>query len=137
MAVGLGQHERDSSPHRGEADGSGDVAAAAHHRRRPQLVEQPSGGAHGGGGLQQRTDGLERVRAAQPLDVDLAQLEAGLRHELALGPLAPDEDDARAVSPQLAGHRQRRHHVPGRPARCDHVGRPGHQRGIVPDRARR
>jgi hypothetical protein len=49
--------------------------------------------------LQQGTRRLDRVAAADPLDVEPAQLVARLRHELGFGALAPGEDDLVAVSP--------------------------------------
>ena len=69
-----------------------------------------------------------------PLDADRVERVAGRRDELRLGALAADERDLGALSPQRVGHRDGRHHVPGRPARRDHDPRSAHR---PPSRARR
>ncbi len=90
--------------------------------------------------LSGRAQRLQRIRPAEPLDGDRAQLVAGTRDELALGPLAADEHHARrgaGASPQRVGHRQGRNDVPRRSPGCDDVGRRAHRLVIVPYRGRR
>ena len=134
VAVGLAEHERDAAARRGEPDGPGDVAAAAEDRGGPQLVEHPrrprARRAATSASARAAFSGLLRLRPSTSMR---AQLVAGRRDELALGALAADEDDARAVSPQLGGDRQRRNHVPGCPARLRSR---RSARASVPDRAR-
>ena len=63
------------------------------------------------------------LRRSSPLHRQELDRVAGGRHELRLGALAgADPDDVGAASPQLVCDRQRRHDVPGGPARCDHDG---------------
>ena len=66
-----------------------------------------------------RPRGPQRVATVQPGHADRVQLVAGGRDQLRLRPLATDEDDVGALSPQRAGDRQRRHDVPRRPAGGD------------------
>ena len=59
-----------------------------------------------------------------------AQLVAGRRHQLELGPLAADEHDLGALSSQRVGDRERRHDVPGGPAGADHEPSERHARSL-------
>ena len=119
MAVGLGQHERDAPRHRRRPHRAGDVPAAAHHDVGPHVAQDAMRGADGADGPHGGARRLERVAAAQALDADRAQLVAGGRDELGLGPLPADEDDLGALSPQLVGDRYRGDDVTGCPAGCD------------------
>ena len=55
-----------------------------------------------------------------PSTLIAVELVAGGRDELGLGPLAADEGDLGALSPQRVGDRDRRHDVARRPAGRDH-----------------
>ena len=120
MRVGLGEDERDAAHHRGEPDGAGDVAAGAEHRRGALAAQQPQRPQHRADGPQRRAGGAQRVAAIQAAQrAERVQLVAGLRDERLLRPLAADEGDLGALSPQRVGDCQRRHDVPRRPAGCD------------------
>ncbi len=123
VAVGLAQHERGAPRDRGESDRPGDVAAAREHDVRPDAGQQAPGRA--GGGARAR-DGAERAHGVAPVQAahrEVLDRVAGRRHELRLRAVArADPDYVGASIPQLVCDRQRRHDVPGGPARCDHHG---------------
>ena len=120
VGVGLRQHQRDPPRRRGQPDRARDVPPAPENHlgaavredapRGPERTRRPG---HG-------TRRLERIVPADALDADGVDGISGGRHELGLGPLASDEADCRALSPQRVGDRDRRDDVPGRPAGGDH-----------------
>ena len=120
MAVGLGKDERRPRQHRRQTDRAGHVSPTAEDGVGLPALEDLACLDHRDAGLAERAGGLERVRAAQTLDVELIERVAGLGDELRLGALAADEGDLGAVSSQRVGDRYRRDDVTGRPAGRDH-----------------
>jgi len=116
-AVGLGQHERDTTRPRRQRDRPGDVAAAAHHDI--DAGEQSARAGHRAPGAPQRLQRPQRVAAVERRDRELLEPIAGGGHERALGAVATDEEDLSPPLPQCVGDRQGGHHVPGGPAGCD------------------
>ena len=128
VGVGLGEHERGPAQDGREAHRPGGVAAAAHDRVGAVAAQEPAGGEQGGARLGDSADGLERVAARDPFDVQRVELVAGGGHQLGLGALPAGEADLGALSPQRVGDRDRRYDVPRRPAGRDQDANPAHAR---------
>ena len=131
----LVQHQRHAREPRGQAHGPRREAAHAQDRARAELGQQPPRLRHGARQPQRPRETGDRALAAQPGDVDGAQLDAGRRHERGLEPRGgADPDDRHAARAQHLGHGEPRHHVAaGAAGRDGHGTRPG--RGAVGARA--
>jgi hypothetical protein len=120
-AVRLGQHERYPTERGREAHGAGYVAAGCENGVRAEACKQTQCLHEGAGCAKDGNGGAERASAIETGDRHVLDRVTRRRYQLGLGALArADEDDLGALSPQLVGDRERRHHVAGGSPGCHH-----------------
>ena len=128
VRVGLRQDERDPPGDGRQPDRAGDVAAAAEHGVGPAPAAGSAPAAPTAPAAlataRAAATGLLRERPSTRIAVERV---AGGGHQLGLRPLAADEGDLRALSPQRVGDRDRRDDVARGPAGGDHDPRPAHR----------